>query len=466
MVEMASGGTYGTRVIEAHNVGDLYVHGFDYPGGYWASWDCASVPGINSGQGLDEKWMKLTDFIKGAEREWHSFQRLNSLSTLIQIDENNHKHISNFIKRALSHAPEEKGQDILLGLGEQTPGIIGSFIKMLIPLNGGGGRIITPVVNLSKTYTWPDEDLPLFEATSSLSSPVFINKEHKIGYELRNPWLDGTAPGVTTGVIGAITPNLPRAAHNVVNEEIFFQRVEKLIDSAIEGLEAKRTRLETDLKAGQLPITASMIDSFDDFFGAVCIVGMHEALLNLLGKGIESMKGKAVAYKIMETIQDRIEAYEKDTGHRFCLEAEPSGLASHHLAELDKVRFPDIKTSGIEAPFYTRSTCLPVDYTDDLWDALEHQKKLQGMYSGGTIFNIALERGIMDPAECRMLVRRIFEGGQVPCLAVSPRVNIPTATGLEQYERMGYTYGSLSEMEIGEREEVRLRRPYAVLSEW
>jgi hypothetical protein len=463
---MASGGTYGTRVIEAHNIGDLYVHEFDNSGGSWASWDCASIPGIDSGQSLDEKWMKLAIFMKGAEREWHSFQRLNGISTLIQMTEDSHRHIAKFIKGALNHAPEEKAQDILLGLEEQPPGIIGSFIKMLLPLNEEGGRIITPVVNPSKTYSWPDEDLPLFEAVSSPSSPVFINKEHKMGYDLRNPWLDGAAPGVTTGVIGAITLNLPRAAHNVVNEEIFFQRVEKLIDVAVEGLEAKRTQLEAELKAGHLPITTSMVDSFDGFFGAVCIVGVHEALLNLLGKGIESMKGKAVTYKIMETIEDRIEEYEKDTGHRFCLEAEPSSGAGHHLAEVDKVRFSDIKMADVDVPFYTRSTCLPVDYTDDLWDALEHQKKLQGMYSGGSIFNIALERGIKDPEECRMLVRRIFEKGQMPCFAVSPSVNIHTATGIDRYERLGYSYSPVSGMSAGEREEVRLRRPYAVLSGW
>ena len=231
-------------------------------------------------------------------------------------------------------------------------------------------------------------------------------------------------------------------------------------------MEAKRAHFEEELKEGRLPAAASVVESLDNFYGAVNIVGVHEALLNLMGKGIESMKGKAVAYKIIETMRDRLEAHEKDTGHRFCLEAEPSGEAGHHLAILDKEKFPEMQTSGVEVPFYTRSTCLPMDYTDDLWDALEHQKKLQGMYTGGSIFNVFLERGITDTSEYKTLVKKIFEKAQIPCFAISPRINITTASGEEQYERIGYNYKAASELEAGEKEEARLRSPYAVVSGW
>ncbi len=457
---------FGPEVGLAHRAGDLHVHGFDEPGGYWASWDCTSVTGIDSGRSPDEKWGRLAAFLEGAGREWHGFQRLNGLSTLIQMSDDEQGRLTTFIKGARDHAAGGKVPDVYLGLGEQPQGLLGPFFRTLRPLNGAGGRTITPVVNLSNAYGWPDGDLPLFEAASSMGSPVFINKEHKAGYELRNPWLDGGALGVNTGVIGAITPNLPRAAHDAGDEETFFQRVEKQIDIAVGGLEAKRAHLEAELKAGRLPATASVVDSLDDFFGAVGVVGVHEALLNLMGRGVESMKGKAVAYKIIEAMRDRLEKHEKETGHRFCLEAEPSDGAGHRLAELDKVRFPEMQASGVEAPFYTNSTYIPVDYTDDLWDALEHQKKLQGMYTGGSIFNIFLESGISDPSECRMLVRRIFERTPVPCFAVSPTVNIPTATGVERYERIGYSYRAASGLGAGEREEVRLRRPYAVVSGW
>ena len=458
---MASTSIYGPRVIKAHTIGDLYIHGFNETRGYWTSWDCSEITGKDSGQEINKKWGKLTNFLERAKIEWHGFQRLNGLSDLVQgkIGDN---HLTSFIKRSSDRA-NVGVSNLYIGLNEQSLGLI---IKTLLSVGMKVDNIITPIINLSNSYTWPKEDLSVFEAASSLMSPIFINKEHKVGYELRNPWLDGGAPGANTGVIGEITPNLPRAAHDAVNEEIFFERVEGQIDVAVEGLEAKRAFLEDELKAGHLSATASIVDSFDDFFGAIGVIGVHEALLNLMGKGIDSMKGKAVSYKIIEAMRDRIEAHEKDTGHRFCLEAEPSGDAGHQLAMLDKEKFPEMQASGIEAPFYTRSTCLPVDYSDDLWDALEHQKKLQGMYTGGSIFNVFLERGIADPSECMMLVKRIFERTQIPCFAISPRLNIPTASGQEQYDRIGYSYRAVSSFGAGEKEEVGLRRPYDVLNGW
>ena len=458
---MASTSIYGTRVIKAHNIGDLYIHGFNETAGYWTSWDCSEITGKNSGQNIDEKWAKLTNFLERAWSEWHGFQRLNGLSDLVQekIDD---KHLTSFIKRS-SGCANAGTPDLFLGFSEQS---LGSIFKTMLSISRGIGNFVTPVINLSNSYSWPKEDLPVFEAASSLMSPIFINKEHKTGYELRNPWLDGGAPGANTGVIGEITPNLPRAAHDAGNEEIFFERVEGQIDVAVEGLESKRAFLEDELKAGHLPATASVVDSFDDFFGAIGVIGVHEALLNLMGKGIDSMKGKAVSYKIIEAMRDRIEAHEKDTGHRFCLEAEPSGDVGHQLAMLDKEKFPEMQVSGVETPFYTRSTCLPVDYSDDLWDALEHQKKLQGMYTGGSIFNAFLERGIADPSECKILVKRIFERTQIPCFAISPRLNIPTASGQEQFDRIGYSYREVSSLGAGEKEEVGLRRPYDVLNGW
>ena len=458
---MASTSIYGTRVIKAHNIGDLYIHGSDETRGYWTSWDCSEITGNDSGQDNNEKWVKLANFLERARSEWHCFQRINGLSDLIQ-GKNDAKYLASLIQRSNDHTQVET-PELYLGLDEQ---FLGSIVKTLLSINIEPDNIITPIINLSNSYTWPKEDIPIFEATSTWMSPIFINKEHKAGYELRNPWLDGGAPGLNTGVIGEITPNLPRAAHDAGNEEIFFEHVEGQIDVAVEGLEAKRAFLEEILKAGHLPATASVVDSFDDFFGAIGVVGVHEALLNLMGKGIDSMKGKAVTYKIIEAMRDRIEAHEKDTGHRFCLEAEPSGDAGYKLAMLDKEKSPEMQASGVEAPFYTRSTCLPVDYSDDLWDALEHQKKLQGMYTGGSIFNVFLERGIADPSDCMMLVKRIFERSQIPCFAISPKLNIQTVTGQEQYNRIGYSYRAVSSLEVGEKEEVGLRKPYDVLSGW
>ena len=136
------------------------------------------------------------------------------------------------------------------------------------------------------------------------------------------------------------------------------------------------------------------------------------------------MQGKVIAYRTLELIRGIVKEKDKETGHSFCLAAEPSDGAAYRLAELDRAKYPEIKTAGVEAPFYTGSTCLPVDYTDDLWDALEHQKKLQTLYNGGTFSISALEKGINDSKGCKMLVRKMVEKVGLPCFAFSPPVMV------------------------------------------
>lgn len=471
---MVSGGTYGSRVAEAHRLGDLHVHGINSPGGYWASWDCAKVTEKGSGS-LIERLKKLSIFLGGVRCEWHGFQRLTSFDSLFDETVNNNECLRDFIdevdrgistKGSRPPAFLSVGEHISRGEPQST------FIKELFEtLKHGFGGVkrspgMIPIVTVSDAKKWSlVYELPLYEAASTLSSPIFIKTMRQEVEKVTNPWIDGCVSGINTGVIGAITPNLPRAAYDAESEDSFIERVGELVEISIDGLEARRTYLEGELREGRFPVTATQVTMFDDYFGALNVVGVHEALLNLLEKGIDSMQGKAVAYRIIETMGERLDKREEETGHRFCLEALPSNGASYRLAEIDKMKYSDIITSGIEAPFYTNSTCLPVDYTDDLWDALEHQKKLQTLYSGGTIFNIYLREGITDPVECGTLARRILERSSVPCFAFSPSILTPKVDA-ERYERLGFTYRAVSELGAGEKEEVRLRRPYAVVSGW
>jgi len=470
---LVSGGTYGSRVAEAHKIGDLHVHGKDSPGGYWASWDCAKVLGMNPGS-LGERLEGLSVFLKGVRREWHGFQRLTGFDSLFEDMGNTHLvSMAAFIEEVNSGNFSGSSFHVFLGIGEhisQTEYPYPFIGHLFETLRRGSGRgkstsMITPIVTVSDAKKWSLVDnLPLFEAASTLSSPIFVKTKRQEVAKVLNPWIDGCVSGINTGVIGAITPNLPRAAYDAENEDSFIERVGELVDISVEGLEARRTHLEGELRADRLPHTATQVTTLDEYFGALNVVGVNETLLNLLEKGIDSMQGKAVAYRIIETIRERLAHFEDETGHRFCLDALPSNGASYRLAEIDRKKYPDIVTSGIETPFYTNSTNLPVDYTDDLWDALEHQKKLQTLYSGGTIFNIYLKEGISDPVKCETLARRIIEMGLMPCFAFSPPV-ITNVMG-ERYDRLGFTYRAASELGAGEKEEVRLRKPYAVLSKW
>ena len=471
---MVSGGTYGSRVAEAHRLGDLHVHGVNSPGGYWASWDCEKVTGKGSGS-LSERLKKLGIFLERVRCEWHGFQRLTSFDSLFEETGSHNESMRTFIddvERVMStegscpHAFLSVGEH--LSRDEPHSPFIRELFETLKRGFWGAKRspMMIPIVTVSDSKKWPlVDELHLFEAASTLSSPIFIKTVRHEVDSVSNPWIDGCVSGINTGVIGAITPNLPRAAYDAESEDSFIERVGELVEISIAGLEARRTHLEGELGAGCFPITATQVTTFNDYFGALNVVGVHEALLNLLEKGIDSMQGKAVAYRIIETMCERLDKHEEETGHRFCLEALPSNGASYRLAEIDKEKYPDIITSGFEAPFYTNSTCLPVDYTDDLWDALEHQKKLQTFYSGGTMFNIYLREGIPDPVECGTLASRILERSSVPCFAFSPSIIAPNV-GAERYERLGFNYRAVSELGAGEKEEVRLRRPYAVVSGW
>jgi ribonucleoside-triphosphate reductase len=319
-------------------------------------------------------------------------------------------------------------------------------------------------VFFSKNYKWESEgDLPIFKATGSVYSPIFQKRIGEDTDYLADPWVDGAVKGTTTGVLDVVTLNVPRLAYGVDDEDDFIAKVGELTEVAVEGLEEKRAFLEEELEDGRLPATKRVVDSFDGFFCGVGVVGVHEAIMQLLEKGIESMQGKAVAYKILEEINRRLKAHWEETGHLFCRIAEPSDGISYRFAELDRVKCPGLKASGVDVPFYTGSTCLRVDYSDDLWDAMEHQKKLQTLYTGGSIFNVYLGRGISDIVGVKTLARRMVERTALPCFSFSPTLS---ASDSGRFERLSYWYKPVIEMVAGELEEVRLRRPYAVASGW
>ena len=456
---MTSGGAYGERLINSHVAGDLHVYGLEEDGGCWASWDCAAIVGKEGEANNSRVMERLVHFIAKAKSEWSCFQRLSGFESLVNAT-------TDFNFAAFSNGLlEKKAGRILLGFEEQKredrDTVLGPIFGSIMSPEAQTGYLM-PVVVYTDAYKWKTNgDLPLYDSVNALYSPIFMHRREATTRKAVDPWLDGASPGVNTGVLGVVTLNLPRVAFTSADEAEFFDRVWDMTGLAVEGLEAKRSDLDKELKSGRMPATSSIISTFDDFFGAVGVVGLNEALLNVVERGISSMQGKVIAYKILEAIKDRLEEKDKETGHRFCLVAEPGDGAAYRLAELDRVKYPEIKVSGAETPFYTSSTCLPGGYTDDLWDALEHQKKLQAIYNGGTIFNIGTEKPISDAKGCKTLVKKIVEKTTLPCFSFSPSVG-----KAEKHERMGYWYKPVSGMVAGEIEEVRLRKPFVVVSGW
>ena len=147
---------------------------------------------------------------------------------------------------------------------------------------------------------------------------------------------------------------------------------------------------------------------------------MNECCLNFLGVNIVDPKGKKFAEKVLDYMRNRMQEYQEETGELFNLEATPAESTSYRLAKHDKEQYPDIITSGNEAPYYTNSSQLPIDYTSDIFEALDHQESLQTRYTGGTVFHTFIGEAVKDWKSCGSLIRTIFTNYKIPYITISP----------------------------------------------
>ncbi|MBD1401187.1 ribonucleoside triphosphate reductase [Pelovirga terrestris] len=314
------------------------------------------------------------------------------------------------------------------------------------------GRIFSfpiPTYNITKDLDWDSDRLrPVFEMTAKYGIPYFSNfvnsdmdpedarsmccRLRLDNRELRRRGggLFGSNP--MTGSIGVVTVNLPRAAYLAATTADFFSRISELMDSAFRSLEIKRKQLERFTEEGLYPYSKFYLDSirqrsgnyWDNHFSTIGLIGMHEACLNLIGAGIDSVAGQALAKETLDFMRRQLEAFQDKTGHLYNLEATPAEGTSFRLASGDRKRFPDIHCAGTSEPYYTNSTQLPVGTTEDIFAALTHQDDLQTRYTGGTVFHGFLGERLEDWRSARLLVRRIAENFHLPYFTLSPTFTI------------------------------------------
>ncbi len=238
-----------------------------------------------------------------------------------------------------------------------------------------------------------------------------------------------------TGSIGVVTINLPRIGYEAKGDvEVFFKLLAQRMDLAKESLEIKRRVIEEFTQQGMYPYARFYLRSVYDLYGqywanhfnTIGIVGMHEAILNMTGGkyGIEHPDGREFAVRVMKWMRSRLIDYQKETGNIYNLEASPAEGASYRLARIDKKQYDDIITSGSREPYYTNSTFLPVNYTEDMFEALDHQDELQSLYTGGTVFHGFLGENITDPGVVRELVKIIAENYSLPYITITPTYSI------------------------------------------
>ena len=306
------------------------------------------------------------------------------------------------------------------------------------------GRIFTfpiPTYNITRDFDWESENaMLLFDMTSKYGTPYFqnfINSDLKPSdvrsmccrlqmdlRQLRKKTGGLFGSGESTGSIGVVTINLPRIGYIAKTKKEFFEKLGSLMDIAQESLEIKRKAVNNNLENGLMPYTKRYLGTLEHHFSTIGLVGMNETLLNFMGKNIVSKDGSEFAAEILSFMRERITQYQEETGNIYNLEATPAEGTSYKLARIDKQKYPDIITAGESEPYYTNSSQLPVGYTDDIFEALDLQDKLQTKYTGGTVFHGFLSERLENAETCGKLVKTIAYKYHLPYFTLTPTFSI------------------------------------------
>ncbi|HOV65172.1 MAG TPA: anaerobic ribonucleoside-triphosphate reductase, partial [Spirochaetia bacterium] len=220
------------------------------------------------------------------------------------------------------------------------------------------------------------------------------------------------------------TINLPRIGYLSRSKGEFYTRLERLMDLAAESLVIKRKVITRLMDSGLFPYTKRYLKTLANHFSTIGICGMNESLKNFMGKDIVDPEGRGFALEILDFMRKHLADIQEKTGDLFNLEATPAESTSYRLAKHDKERYPDIITAGGSEPYYTNSTQLPVDYTDDVFEALDLQDELQTKYTGGTVFHAFLGEALDDWRSCRELVKAIATNYRLPYFTISPTYSV------------------------------------------
>ena len=361
-----------------------------------------------------------------------------------------------------------KDQCVIVG-GEMMDATYGEFQEEMNMINkaffevmmegDASGRVFTfpiPTYNITKDFDWDNPELEgLWEMTAKYSIPYFSNfinsdmnpedarsmccrlRIDNRQLEYRGGGLFGSNP--LTGSIGVVTMNLPKIAYQTKTKEEFFTVLKDRMEVAKESLEIKRKLLERLTDGGLYPYTKFYLRDIKSRFGVywknhfstIGLVGMNEACENLLNCSIMDEEGHKFAVEVMDFMRNVIVKFQEETGNNYNLEATPAEGTSYRLAKLDKKNLIDIKCANDEEyysqgaePYYSNSTQLPVNCTDDIFELLDHQDDLQTKYTGGTVVHIFAGERINDTATMKNLVRKICENYHLPYFTFSPTFSV------------------------------------------
>ena len=475
---------YPTDIRNAHVNGDIHIHDLNIISVYCVGWDLKDLltEGFTGARGKVESAPakhfrtalgQIVNFMYTMQGEAAGAQAFSNFDTLlapfIRYDNLNYSQVKQAIQEFVfnMNVPTRVGfqtpftnitmdltvpsyyadQSVIVG-GEYQEATYKEFQKEMDMLNkaffevmmagDNSGRVFTfpiPTYNITKDFDWDNKNIEgLWEMSAKYGIPYFSNfinsdmspedarsmccrlRIDNRELEYRGGGLFGSNP--LTGSVGVVTINLPKIAELSKTKAEFMEKLAQRMELAKESLEIKRKLLEDLTDKNLYPYTKFYLRDIKSRFGVywknhfstIGLIGMNEACLNLLDKGIGSVEGKQFALDLMDFMRERIVEFQKETGNNYNLEATPGEGTSYRLAKLDKQKYS----------YYTNSTQLPVNYTDDIFEVLDHQDDLQTKYTGGTVVHIYAGERIQSIETMKNLVKKICNGYRLPYFTFSP----------------------------------------------
>ncbi len=475
---------YPTEIKNAHLCGDIHIHDLNIISVYCVGWDLKDLltEGFTGVRGKIESAPakhfrtalgQIVNFMYTMQGEAAGAQAFSNFDTLlapfISYDNLDYKQVKQAIQEFVfnMNVPTRVGfqtpftnitmdltvpsyyaeQPVIIG-GELQECTYKEFQKEMDMLNkaffevmmegDNSGRVFTfpiPTYNITKDFDWDNENIEgLWEMSAKYGIPYFSNfinsdmspedarsmccrlRIDNRELEYRGGGLFGSNP--LTGSVGVVTINLPKIAASSKTKGEFLDKLAEKMEIAKQSLEIKRKLLEELTDKDLYPYTKFYLRDiksrfkvyWKNHFSTIGLIGMNEACMNLLQDNIGSFRGKQFALEVMDFMRAKIVEFQKETGNNYNLEATPGEGTSYRLAKLDKERYP----------YYTNSTQLPVNYTDDIFEVLNHQDDLQTKYTGGTVVHIYAGERIQSTETMKNLVKKICNNYHLPYFTFSP----------------------------------------------
>ncbi len=313
-----------------------------------------------------------------------------------------------------------------------------------------------PTINITKDFPWDEPAFDgIFEASAKYGINYFsnyINSDMKpedvksmccrLRLELNELYNRGGGglfgAGAKTGSIGVVTINLPRIGYLSKTKKDFFKKLEKSMDLAQKSLEIKRKTIESFISKGLYPYSKFYLedikkargDYYANHFSTIGLTGMNEAVLNFLDENIASLRGRKFSLQVLDFMRKKLVEYQEKTGNIYNLEQTPAESTAYRLALKDRKNYPDIITAGTKkVPYYTNSSHLPVNYTDDPFEALNLQDELTSRYTGGSVLHLFLGEKMADGEAVKKLIKKAFEKHHLPYVTITPTFSICPSHG-------------------------------------